>query len=69
MNPAAKRSSAADNAANFSRVGLEDGQPYKRLENEDRFWAGILPLTGDYRISVAIPCRPSQLHLTLAIDP
>jgi flagellar basal body rod protein FlgC len=60
---------SADAAANFSLVGLEDGQPYKRLENEDRFWAGTLPLAGDYLIGVAVAAGQSDYTLTLTIEP
>ncbi len=44
-----------DNIANFSLVGVRDGQPLKRLENEDRAWQGMLPATQDYLITVANP--------------
>lgn len=40
------------NLANFTVTGVNDGQLYKRLENEDRTWAGALPVTQDYVIAV-----------------
>ncbi len=44
-----------DDIANFSIIGVRDGQPLKRLENEDRAWQGTLPATQDYLITVANP--------------
>ena len=41
--------------ANFSLTGLSDGQPYKRLANEDRFWQGISGATQDYLLTLALP--------------
>jgi hypothetical protein len=43
------------NQANFAVVGLEDGQPLKRLENEDRAWTATLSAAQDYRITAAVP--------------
>ena len=45
--------SSLNNVANFSLVGMSDGQPYKRLENEDRHWEGILPQSQDYGLRVS----------------
>jgi hypothetical protein len=58
-------------AANFAIVGLSDGQPLKRLENEDRTWGGILPAEQDYRISVAVPggVEATDYSLMIAIGP
>ncbi len=42
------------NATNFAVAGVTDGQPYKRVENEDRCWSGMLATSQDYRISVAV---------------
>jgi len=39
--------------ANFALTGVTDGQPYKRLENEDRAFNMVVPTTQDYLISVA----------------
>jgi hypothetical protein len=62
---------SAGQIANFALVGLEDGQPYKRVENEDRFWAGILPQSQDYELTVALPGRGEAVDytVTLVIDP
>ena len=57
--------------ANFSLVGLTDGQPLKRLENEQRTWSGQLPETQDYRLTVAAPgdAGPTDYSLTVTILP
>jgi len=57
-----------NNVANFSLVGMSDGQPYKRLENENRFWDGILPESQDYRIRVRT-LEASDFALIVTIDP
>ncbi len=57
-----------NNVANFSLVGLTDGQPYKRLENENRFWDGILRESQDYRIRVK-SLEEADFTLILTIDP
>jgi hypothetical protein len=54
-------------AANFSVVGMEDGSPLKRLENEDRTWVGNLPATQDYLIAVAVPSGSAAFTLTVII--
>jgi hypothetical protein len=56
-----------DAIANFSIVGVSDGQPLKRLENEDRIWQGTLPATQDYRITVANP-RGVRVQYTLYVS-
>lgn len=56
-----------NNVANFSLVGTSDGQPYKRLENEDRFWEGSLPQSQDYRIRVQT-LETTDFTLILTID-
>ncbi len=58
---------SAGDAANFSVLGVADGQPLKRLENEDRVWTGILPATQDYLISVATPGGSAAFTLTVTI--
>jgi hypothetical protein len=58
---------SAGNAANFSILGVADGQPLKRLENEDRVWTGNLPATQDYLISVAMPGGSAAFMLTVTI--
>jgi hypothetical protein len=57
-----------NNVANFSLVGMSDGQPYKRLENENRFWDGTLPQTQDYRIRVHT-LEEADFTLIVSIDP
>lgn len=57
-----------NNVANFSLVGMSDGQPYKRLENEDRFWDGTLPQSQDYRIRVHT-LEEADFTLIVTIDP
>ena len=39
--------SSSNENANFSLVDLVDGQPYKRFENENRFWSGALRNSGN----------------------
>ena len=57
------------NVANFAITGVSDGQPYKRLENEDRFYTFTLPRTQDYLIAVAVPSGAAQYVLSIAISP
>jgi hypothetical protein len=57
-----------NNVANFALVGLSDGQPYKRLENENRFWDGTLPGSQDYEIRVH-SLEEADFTLIVAIDP
>jgi len=57
-----------NNVANFSLVGMADGQPYKRLVNEDRFWDGILRESQDYRLQVK-SMEETDYTLILTIDP
>ena len=59
--------SSTENAANFAVTGVADGQPLKRLENEDRLWTGLLPATQDYLISVATPGGSAAFMLTVTI--
>lgn len=54
--------------ANFS-ITSPDGQPLKRVENEDRIWTGILPTTGDYLIGVAVPSGTTTYNLAVTIPP
>lgn len=58
---------SADNAANFAILGVSDGQPLKRLENEDRVWTGTLPTTQDYLIQVAVPGGSATFSLIITI--
>jgi hypothetical protein len=57
-----------NNVANFSFVGMSDGQPYKRLENENRFWDGTLPESQDYKIRVH-SLEEADYTLLVTIDP
>lgn len=59
--------SSTGNLANFAVQGVTDGQPLKRVENEDRTWTGILPLTQDYLLTVAVPPGAADyvLHITI----
>jgi hypothetical protein len=57
------------NLANFAITGVSDGQPYKRLENEDRFYTITLPKTQDYLIAVAVPSGTAQYVLSIAVSP
>ena len=61
--------SSSNSSANFSLVGLVDGQPYKRFENEDRTWRGLLLSSGDYRLTVTSLSRPIDYTLTITIYP
>ena len=57
------------NLANFAITGLSDGQPYKRLENESRYYTFTLPRTQDYLIAVAVPSGAAQYVLSIAVSP
>lgn len=57
-----------NNVANFAITGTSDGQPYKRLVNEDRFWDGSLSQTQDYLIQVK-SLEAADFTLILTIDP
>ena len=59
---------STNQAANFAITGMTDGQPYKRLVNEDRFWEGILPLSQDYLIRVTA-LEAVDFTLIVTIDP
>jgi hypothetical protein len=60
---------SANNVANFAVTGVTDGQPYKRLENEDRYFSFTLPSTQDYLLAVATPLGTTQYVLSIAISP
>ncbi|WP_420627984.1 hypothetical protein [Candidatus Leptofilum sp.] len=60
--------SSPNNVANFSMVGVKDGQPLKRLENERRFWDGSLPLAQDYLIRIHT-LTEADYTLILTIEP
>lgn len=55
------------NVVNFAITGVEDGQPYKRLENEDRFFSFTLPRNQDYLITLATPADSPDYLLTVTI--
>ena len=57
-----------NNVANFAFVGQSDGQPYKRLENEQRFWDGALPMNQDYLIRLHT-LTATEFTLILTIEP
>ena len=57
---------SAGDAANFAITGVSDGQPYKRLVNEDRSFTFTLPRTQDYLITVA-SVTPVNYSLTVII--
>ncbi len=59
---------SAGQKANFL-ITSPDGQPLKRLENEDRTWTGKLPSNGDYLICVATPSGTVAYNLTVTILP
>lgn len=55
--------------ANFAITGVSDGQPYKRLENEDRAFSFVVPTTQDYRITVATAApEGEETYFTLFVD-
>lgn len=53
--------------ANFAITGVSDGQPYKRLVNEDRFFAFTLPMTQDYLITVASAAGAVDFNLSVSV--
>lgn len=55
------------NLVNFAITGVEDGQPYKRLENEDRTFSFTLPRSQDYLLTVATPSGNPDYLLTVTI--
>jgi uncharacterized protein YgiM (DUF1202 family) len=59
------------NRANLGLSGLGDGQPYKRVENEERVWSAVLPQTQDYLLTVAAPADAptTGYRLFLTIEP
>ncbi len=60
---------SANEVANFAITGVSDGQPYKRLVNEDRYFTMVLPATQDYLIDVATPGGTANYILSVAIAP
>ncbi len=62
---------SANRSANFSVVGLTDGQPYKRVEVGDPFFTLVLPSTQDYQINVRVAAGTGTASyiLSMAIAP
>jgi hypothetical protein len=60
---------SANNRANFSVVGVSDGQTLKRLVNEERYWTAVLPATQDYLLRVGVPGGSSYYALSIAVAP
>jgi hypothetical protein len=58
---------SAGNQVNFAITGVDDGQPYKRLVNEERLFAFLLPRTQDYRIDVAVPAGTVAYELQVQV--
>jgi hypothetical protein len=56
---------------NFGLSGVSDGQPYKRIENEDRVWSAVLPQMQDYVLTVAAPtdAPTTGYRIVLTIEP
>lgn len=57
---------SADMSANFAVTGVSDGQPYKRMVNEDRLWSMVIPVTQDYLISI-MTTAPTDYSLSVLI--
>lgn len=55
--------------ANFALSGLDDGQPYKRVVNEDRTWQGILPHSQDYMLTIVSAAEAADYELLVASLP
>ena len=53
--------------ANFAITGVSDGQPYKRLVNEERFFSFVLPMTQDYLITVASAAGAVDFNLSVSV--
>jgi hypothetical protein len=54
---------------NFALVGVDDGQPYKRIVNEDRTWEGILPRTQEYMLTVVSAEEAADYELLVGLVP
>jgi hypothetical protein len=52
---------------NFALLGVDDGQPLKRIANEDRTWEGILPGTQDYMLTVVPGNEAVDYELLVAL--
>lgn len=62
---------SANPSANFSIVGVTDGQPYKRVEVGEPWFTFQLPATQDYRVTarVASGAGTATYALAIAITP
>ncbi len=58
---------SANPEANFSIVGVTDGQPYKRVEVGEPWYSLVLPSTQDYRITVRVASGAGTATYVLAI--
>ncbi|HSG18031.1 MAG TPA: hypothetical protein VLE70_17175 [Anaerolineae bacterium] len=54
---------------NFALLGVDDGQPLKRVVNEDRTWEGILPRTQEYILTVVPGDAAAKYELLVALQP
>jgi hypothetical protein len=52
----------------FAILGLQDGNPYKRIVDESMIWTGVLPLTQDYQISVTAYGPTTTFTLKVIIE-
>ncbi len=53
--------------ANFSVVGVTDGQPYKRVEVGEPWFTFVLPSTQDYRITARVASGAGTATYVLAV--
>ena len=62
---------SAGNLANFSvqavDLAVNAGVPLKRLENEERRWRSLLPISGDYLLCVGVPAGTIDYQLRVTI--
>jgi hypothetical protein len=58
---------SANPNANFSVVGVTDGQPYKRIEVGEPWFSFVLPSTQDYRVDVGVASGSGTASYVLAI--
>ncbi|MFN2222663.1 MAG: hypothetical protein ACK2UH_08935 [Candidatus Promineifilaceae bacterium] len=54
---------------NFALLGVDSGQPLKRIAIEDRTWEGVLPRTQEYMLTVIPGETAADYELTLALQP
>jgi hypothetical protein len=55
--------------ANFALSGLDDGQPYKPVVDEERTWHGLLPHSQDYILTVVSAAEAADYELLVASMP